>query len=140
MRRTARVRAVLPRWRTHGGPLHRGTSSDVQRVPTCIAAAAASKRRAAGLLGGQAVYLYSQFWLAQWASASPEEQQRAYWIWGYALMAVGILAVSLARSFLWFGISVRAATRIHDAMIERVRWPAGPARLGAPQPMQDAVV
>lgn len=29
---------------------------------------------AAGLLGGQALYLYGDYWLGMWASKSPEEQ------------------------------------------------------------------
>ena len=45
---------------------------------------------------------------------------QGYWVWGYALMVVGILAISVARSMVFFLSTLRAATRMHDAMLARL--------------------
>jgi len=75
---------------------------------------------AVGLLAGQAIYLYSDYWLARWASVPPEEQHRAYWVWGYAIMACSVLIISIARAQLFFRSSLRASTAMHDAAFARL--------------------
>lgn len=47
-------------------------------------------------------------------------EMQAYWIWGYAIMVVCVLAISLARAQLFFVHMLNATTAIHHAMIERV--------------------
>eukprot|EP00887_Chlorella_sp_A99_P004200 scaffold15.g4200.t1 len=75
---------------------------------------------AVGLLGGQAALLYSQFWLSMWSSQDPEKQQEANWVWAFAIMAAVILAISIARSLLFFRSALRASSAIHDEMAARV--------------------
>jgi len=73
-----------------------------------------------GLLGGQALYLYSEYWLAQWASADPEDQQDIIWVWVYAIFAATILIISILRAQLFFWASLRATTAIHNAALTRL--------------------
>jgi ATP-binding cassette, subfamily C (CFTR/MRP), member 1 len=75
---------------------------------------------AALLLGGQAVFLFSEYWLAMWASKTEEVQAKTYWIWGYGCMAAGILTVSVIRSLLFFSSTLGASTQLHSAMASRV--------------------
>ncbi|PRW21108.1 multidrug resistance-associated 1 isoform X3 [Chlorella sorokiniana] len=74
----------------------------------------------AGLLCGQAIYLYGDYWLGLWASKDPEEQRKLYWVWGYAIMVGSILAISFARSYLFYMAALRASTRLHAEVAERV--------------------
>ena len=74
----------------------------------------------AGLLGGQAIYLYSEYWLSQWASATPTEQQDIKWVWVYAIFAASVLIISILRAQLFFGASLRASTALHDAALTRL--------------------
>ena len=39
---------------------------------------------------------------------------------GYALIVVGILAISVARSMVFFLSTLQAANRMHDAMLARL--------------------
>ncbi|KAL4424666.1 hypothetical protein ABPG77_004473 [Micractinium sp. CCAP 211/92] len=75
---------------------------------------------AAALLLGQAIYLFGDYWLATWASKSPETQRKAYWVWGYSLMVGSILLISFSRSLLFYMSALRASTRLHDEMAARV--------------------
>ncbi|KAL4420399.1 hypothetical protein ABPG75_010055 [Micractinium tetrahymenae] len=75
---------------------------------------------AAALLLGQGIYLFGDYWLATWASKSPEAQMRAYWVWGYALMVVSILVISFSRSLVFYMSALRACTRLHDEMAAQV--------------------
>lgn len=73
-----------------------------------------------GLLGGQAAYLYSDYWLAMWASKDPVTQHEARWVWGYAIMACSVLLVSIVRAQVFFRSSLRASTAIHNGAVERL--------------------
>lgn len=75
---------------------------------------------ALGLLGGQALYLYSEYWLSQWASADPEDQQDIKWVWVYAIFAATVLIISILRAQLFFWASLRASTALHDAALNRL--------------------
>ncbi|KDD72696.1 hypothetical protein H632_c3011p0, partial [Helicosporidium sp. ATCC 50920] len=72
------------------------------------------------LLLGQAIYLFSTYWIAMWSSKSFDVQQEAHWIWGYAIMVAALLAVSLSRAQLYFAAALGAASRLHDAAAARV--------------------
>ncbi|EFN52562.1 hypothetical protein CHLNCDRAFT_138549 [Chlorella variabilis] len=74
----------------------------------------------AGLLLGQAIYLFGDYWLSLWASKDGEAQREVYWVWGYAIMVGAILAISFSRSLLFFMASLRASTQLHDEMVQRV--------------------
>ena len=73
-----------------------------------------------GLLGGQALYLYSEYWLSQWASKDPVEQMDIKWVWVYAIFAITILIISICRAQLFFWAALRASTALHDAAITRL--------------------
>jgi ABC-type multidrug transport system fused ATPase/permease subunit len=74
----------------------------------------------AGLLGGQAIYLYSEYWLSQWASASPQDQRDVKWVWVYAIFAATVLIISILRAQLFFWASLRASTALHDAALNQL--------------------
>lgn len=52
---------------------------------------------AGGLLVGQGLYLFGDYWLSLWASKGPEEQREGRWIWVYAIIVGVVLAISFAR-------------------------------------------
>ncbi len=56
--------------------------------------------RAVGLLLGQAIYLWGDYWLSLWASKNPQEQQQLYWVWVYAVVVAAVLALSFARRWV----------------------------------------
>lgn len=41
-------------------------------------------------------------------------------MWGYAIMVGSILAISFARSYLFYMAALRASTRLHAEVAERV--------------------
>lgn len=43
-----------------------------------------------------------------------------YWVWGYAIMVGSILLISFARSYLFYMAALRAASRLHAEVAERV--------------------
>ena len=73
-----------------------------------------------GLLGGQALYLYGEYWLSLWASKPPSEQQNPKWIWIYSIFAGSVLLISIARAQLFFWASLRAATKLHNTALHRL--------------------
>lgn len=73
-----------------------------------------------GLLGGQAIYIYSEYWLSQWASKDPVEQQEAKWVWVYAIFAGSVLLIAIARAQLFFWASLRASTGLHNDAVARL--------------------
>jgi hypothetical protein len=67
----------------------------------------------AALFGGQVAWIMSEWWLAKWASSSPEAQQRdmGTWIGVYA----GIVACTDPFVLLvLFWVSIRLVQLIHD--------------------------
>lgn len=75
---------------------------------------------ALGLLGGQAAYLLSDYWLATWSAQTPAVQHQAKWVWVYAIYATCILAVSILRAQLFFRRCLVAATSLHDEAASRL--------------------
>ena len=73
-----------------------------------------------GLLGGQAIYIYSDYWLSQWASKPPDEQKEAKWVWVYAIFATSVLFIAIARAQLFFWASLRASTALHNDAISHL--------------------
>ncbi len=43
-----------------------------------------------------------------------------YWVWAYAIMVGSILLISFARSYLFYMAALRASTRLHAEVAERV--------------------
>jgi ABC-type multidrug transport system fused ATPase/permease subunit len=73
------------------------------------------------LVAGQAANLAAEWWLANWANApSPQAQAQPVWlkVYGGLTAAVGVLA--FGRSALFFEVTLRAATRLHNGMAWRV--------------------
>jgi hypothetical protein len=58
---------------------HQPATASIWQAPTLLlltgAPAVLLPAVAAGLLGGQAIYLYGDYWLGLWASKPPETQQ-----------------------------------------------------------------
>jgi ABC-type multidrug transport system fused ATPase/permease subunit len=75
---------------------------------------------ATGLLGGQAAYLLSDYWLATWSAQTPAVQHQAKWVWVYAIYAISILLVSIVRAQLFFRRCLAAATSLHDEAASRL--------------------
>ncbi|GBF93736.1 hypothetical protein Rsub_06068 [Raphidocelis subcapitata] len=72
------------------------------------------------LLSGQGVLIGSDWWLALWAWAPPAVQAAPRYIWVYGLLVGLVFVVSISRASLFFASSMRASTRMHNAMIARV--------------------
>ncbi|KAG2494935.1 hypothetical protein HYH03_006870 [Edaphochlamys debaryana] len=73
-----------------------------------------------GLLGGQALALAADWWLAEWAHASEEEQADKRWLAVYGALTGAVVAIALFRAALFFAAAIAASTKIHNSMIERV--------------------
>jgi ABC-type multidrug transport system fused ATPase/permease subunit len=70
------------------------------------------------LLGGHGVLIYSEYWLAQWASS--DDQQDGKWLWVYGVLAAIIVSMALLRSLLFFWRSLRASSILHNSMLSHV--------------------
>ena len=70
-----------------------------------------------GLFGGQALVLFSEYWLASWAATNQSDKLKSKWVWGYGAMVGGIIIVLLIRSLVFFYSAIHAATRLHDTSI-----------------------
>ncbi|KXZ53046.1 hypothetical protein GPECTOR_8g410 [Gonium pectorale] len=74
----------------------------------------------AGLLGGEAVYLAADWWLALWAAADAADQARVRWQWVYGLLSGLVVLMAAARALLWFEAAVSVASDVHNSMTRRV--------------------
>lgn len=72
------------------------------------------------LIVGQGTSLASEWWLSLWAYASPSQQDDHRWLWVYGVLTGVVILVAFLRSDLFFMITLRAATLIHDQMVHRV--------------------
>jgi len=70
------------------------------------------------LLGGHGVLIYSEYWLAQWASS--DDQQDGKWLWVYGVLAAIVVSMALLRSLLFFWRSLRASSILHNSMLSHV--------------------
>lgn len=70
------------------------------------------------LLGGHGVLIYSEYWLAQWASS--DDQQDSKWLWVYGILAAIVVSMALLRSLLFFWRSLRASSILHNSMLSHV--------------------
>jgi len=85
------------------------------------AGVAASVLVCVALVAGQASALAAEWWLASWANASPPSAQaRPVWLNVYAGLTVAVAVLSFGRASVFFEVTLRAATRLHDAMAWRV--------------------
>ena len=73
-----------------------------------------------GLFGGQALYIYGDYWLSKWASATDSEQGKGYWIWVYAIFTGSIVVLSVARAQLFFFSFLDASSSIHENALLRL--------------------
>jgi ABC-type multidrug transport system fused ATPase/permease subunit len=73
------------------------------------------------LVAGQAAALAAEWWLAQWANTSPPQQQaKPIWLSVYGGLTAAVTVLAFGRSSLFFEFTLRASTRLHDAMAWRV--------------------
>lgn len=70
------------------------------------------------LLGGQAVYILGDYWLASWAGSDEATKAESYWIWVYSIFVGSVLLISIIRAQVFFRSSLRASSSLHKAAIE----------------------
>jgi ABC-type multidrug transport system fused ATPase/permease subunit len=75
------------------------------------------------VLIGASPPVWENGWLSRWSSSysNPADKHSAtYYVAGYAILTfVGVLASTLRFAVLYYG-SIRASTRIHKRMLERI--------------------
>ncbi len=70
-----------------------------------------------GLLIGQVAFVGSEYWLVTWSVQDPVTQQELKWVWGYSIFIAVIIVASFTRAFVFYGSTLRAATRINIRMV-----------------------
>lgn len=68
----------------------------------------------------QGAYIAADWWLALWAYSPPSDQGNPRYLWVYGMLTGIVVVVSLLRSGMFFEATLRASTRIHNAMAARV--------------------
>ncbi len=72
------------------------------------------------LLGGQALFIFGDYWLASWAGSDDSTKIKTYWIWVYSIFVGAILAISIVRAQVFFRSSLRASNSIHRTTLNRI--------------------
>jgi ATP-binding cassette subfamily C (CFTR/MRP) protein 4 len=71
-----------------------------------------------GILGTQALLLYSFSFLSEWASlATVEEQRSSGSVYAYCTMVAALVIAAFARSFSFYAAATRAARVLHELML-----------------------
>lgn len=70
-----------------------------------------------GLTIGQVAFVGSEYWLVTWSVQDPATQQEWKWVWGYSIFIAVIIVMAFTRSLLFYGSTLRAATRINARMV-----------------------
>lgn len=69
------------------------------------------------LVVGQAAVMISTIWLATWSRLEPEEQHESRPMFIYLMLVFLAVFFAIARSILSFRLTLKAATRLHAAML-----------------------
>lgn len=72
------------------------------------------------LLGGQALFIFGDYWLASWAGSEDSTKLQSYWIWVYSIFVGVILVVSIVRAQLFFKSSLRASNSMHRIALTHI--------------------
>lgn len=72
------------------------------------------------LLGGQALFIFGDYWLASWAGSEDSTKIKPYWIWVYSIFVGTIMAISIVRAQVFFRSSLRASNSIHRTTLNRI--------------------
>lgn len=70
-----------------------------------------------GLIVGQVAFVGSEYWLVTWSVQDPDTQQEWKWVWGYSIFIGVIIVMAFSRALLFYGSTLRAATRINGRMV-----------------------
>jgi len=72
------------------------------------------------LILGEFSLVYTDVWLAKWASVDYMEQRRTFYPVVFGLLALGTLIVSMARAITYFMVTLTATKRIFEQMLTSV--------------------
>ncbi|CAF1245270.1 unnamed protein product [Rotaria sp. Silwood1] len=72
------------------------------------------------MCGAEALYDYTNRWLALWSSKSDDQQKSAYYAYVYLGLTFGTLAVILVRTGFIFFIMLRGSTHFHNRMLSGI--------------------
>ena len=69
---------------------------------------------------GQSFFFVVEWWVADWASSSSEDQRNMDWVWNLAVFTGVGSIIYMAGSFSIFILFIMGSTRLHGHMIRRV--------------------
>lgn len=72
------------------------------------------------LLGGQALFIFGDYWLADWANSDDSTKVKSYWIWAYSIFVGAILVISIVRAQVFFKSSLRASNSMHRTALNHI--------------------
>jgi len=72
------------------------------------------------VLVGQASFFVTQWWLSEWAAASPADQRESYWLATFLSLVFLTFASGLIRSSLFFFACLAASSTLHNVSFSNV--------------------
>ncbi len=72
------------------------------------------------VLVGQASFFVTQWWLSEWAAASPIEQRESHWLGTFLALVCVTFASGLLRSSLFFFACLAASSTLHNVSFSNV--------------------
>ena len=67
-------------------------------------------------VSGQCAVMAGEYWLKVWCEASDQAESRYFWV--FFGLCVGAALIGLARSLVFFAVSIAASSTLHDAALK----------------------